>query len=89
MITILCSGSRGDFQPYIALALAWAHRSYDLGVGAKPIYRKHLTADKLVAAIQYALTDPIITNARKLAHNIGTEQGARAGAKIIADYLAR
>lgn len=75
--------------PFSNDQFAWAHRSYDLGVGAKPIYRKHLTADKLAAAIQYALTDPIITNARKLAYNIGTEQGARAGAKIIADYLAR
>lgn len=75
--------------PFSNDQFAWAHRSYDLGVGTKPIYRKHLTADKLAAAIQYALTDAIITNARKLSHNIGTENGARAGAQIIADYLER
>lgn len=75
--------------PFSNDQFAWAHRSYDLGVGAKPIYRKHLTADKLAAAIQYALTDTIITNARKLGHNIGTENGARDGAQIIADYLVR
>jgi sterol 3beta-glucosyltransferase len=67
---------------------ARAHRSYDLRVGAKPIYCKHLNADKLATAIQYALTDTIINNAQKLGRNIGTENGARAGAKIIADYLA-
>jgi sterol 3beta-glucosyltransferase len=75
--------------PFSNDQFAWAHRSYDLGVGAKPIYRKNLTADKLAAAIQYALTDTIITNARKLGHNIGTENGARDGAQIIAAYLAR
>lgn len=68
---------------------AWAHRAYDLGVGSKPIPIKELTSDKLSHAINYALQDKIIENARTLSKNIATENGARDCAKVIVDSLRR
>lgn len=73
--------------PFSNDQFAWAHRAYDLGVGSAPIYRKKLTADKLASAIQFALKDEIIKNARTLGKNIVTENGAKTCAKIIADCL--
>ena len=75
--------------PFSNDQFAWAHRVYDLGVGSEPIYHKNLTADKLASAIQFALKDEIIKNAKTLCKNIATENGAKACAKIIADCLER
>jgi len=68
---------------------AWAHRSYDLGVGAKPIPIKTLTSDNLAEAFSYAHQDNIVANAKSLAANIATENGARDCAKVIVDSLRR
>ncbi len=68
---------------------AWAHRAYDLGVGAKPIPIKKLTSDNLAAAINYALEDKVVENARGLGKSIATESGARDCAKIIVDTLTK
>ena len=75
--------------PFSNDQFAWAHRAYDLGVGSEPIYRKHLTAYKLSTAIQFALRDEIVKNAKTLGKNIATENGAGTCAKIVLDYLER
>jgi sterol 3beta-glucosyltransferase len=66
---------------------AWAHRAYNLGVGSKPITIKALTSNNLAEAIKFALQDKIVDNAKTLAKNIATENGARDCAKIIVDSL--
>jgi sterol 3beta-glucosyltransferase len=68
---------------------AWAHRAYDLGVGSKPINMKKLTAENLSEAINFALQDEIASNAKTLAKNITTENGARDCAKIIVSCLEK
>ncbi|MBM7614494.1 glycosyltransferase [Alkaliphilus hydrothermalis] len=68
---------------------AWAHRSYDLGVGAKPIPIKTLTSDILASSINFALQDKIVNNSKALARNIATENGARNCAEVILDSLRR
>lgn len=73
--------------PFSNDQFAWAHRSYDLGVGAKPISKKDLTADNLAAAITYALSEPIVSNAKGLGEKIATENGALECAKIIMKTL--
>jgi len=73
--------------PFSNDQFAWAHRAYDLGVGSKPIYRKKLTSDKLASAIQYALKDDVIKNAKTLSKNIATENGAKDCAKVIIECL--
>ncbi len=69
--------------PFSNDQFAWAHRAYDLNVASKPIYRKKLSADRLVEAITYALNEDIKKNAEKLAKNIATENGALDCAKVI------
>jgi sterol 3beta-glucosyltransferase len=75
--------------PFANDQFAWAHRAYDLGVGAKPIYRKNLTASDLARAIQSATNNDIIQNARKLGENISAENGALGCARVVVDALKR
>jgi sterol 3beta-glucosyltransferase len=75
--------------PFSNDQFAWAHRAYDLGVGAKPIPKKELTSDKLAAAINSIYEDTIINRARKLGESIATENGAKDCARIIADCTER
>ena len=75
--------------PFSNDQFAWAHRAYDLGVGSEPIYHKNLTSDRLSSAIEFALNEEIIKNAKTLGKNIATENGAKACAKIIAECLER
>lgn len=75
--------------PFSNDQFAWAHRTYDLGVGSKPIPIKKLTFDNLAEAINFALQDKIAANAKVLARNIATENGAGDCAKIIVDSLKR
>ncbi len=75
--------------PFSNDQFAWAHRAYDLGVGAKPIPKKELSADKLADAIRFALTDKIIANAKALGKKIATENGAIECAEIIVKCLER
>jgi sterol 3beta-glucosyltransferase len=71
--------------PFSNDQFAWAHRSYDLGVGAKPLNRKKLTAKDLSKAISSALSDKVEANAKELAKNIATENGATECARLIAN----
>ncbi len=73
--------------PFSNDQFAWAHRSFDLGVGANPIYKKNLTATKLADAITFALKKDIIMNSKKLGEKIATENGASDCAKIVVSYL--
>ncbi len=75
--------------PFSNDQFAWAHRAFDLGVGAKPIYKKDLTADKLAEGINYALNKDIIERAEMLSKNIALEDGALYCAKKIVDILNR
>lgn len=75
--------------PFSNDQFAWAHRAFDLGVGAKPIYKKDLTADKLAEGINYVLNKDIIERAEMLSKNIALEDGALDCAKEIVDMLNR
>lgn len=73
--------------PFSNDQFAWAHRAFDLGVGAYPIYRKNLSIDKLVEAINFALSEPIIENSRLLSQHIESENGAKDCAHVIIKLL--
>mgnify|MGYP000715779029 CR=1 FL=1 len=84
-----CAGVPSIIIPFANDQHAWAHRSYDLGVGSKPIPIKTLNSNNLAEAINFALQDKIAANAKTLAKNISTEKGARDCAKVIVDSLRR
>ena len=83
------AGVPSIITPFSNDQFAWAHRSYDLGVGAKPIPIKQLNSDNLTEAINFALQDKIVAKAKELARNIATENGAKDCAKVIVDSLKR
>ena len=68
---------------------AWGRRVYELGVGAKPIPRKQLTAEKLAAAIQSALTKDVRDKAKELGTKIQSENGVAVAAKIVMDCVEK
>lgn len=70
--------------PFSNDQFAWAHRAYDLGIGSKPIPKKQFSSDKLCEAIQFALTDKIVNNAKSIGDKIKKENGALECAKVLA-----
>lgn len=66
---------------------AWGRRVYELGVGAKPVPKKRLTAENLADAIRFALREEVKTKARHLGEKINAERGAAAAASVILDCL--
>ena len=68
---------------------AWGKRVYELGVGAKPIPRKQLTAEKLATAISYALKEEVKVQAKTLGAKIRQEKGAEVAARLISDRLTQ
>ena len=62
----------------------WGQRVADLGVGAKPIPRKRLTAERLAKAIQEVVTnEDMRRRAMKLGKQIQTENGIESAVEII------
>ncbi|MGL5041807.1 MAG: glycosyltransferase [Culicoidibacterales bacterium] len=75
--------------PFSNDQFAWAHRAFEIGVAAQPIYRKNLSVATLISAI-VEINNPIIAeNAKKLAENMATEQGATGAARVIIEMLSR
>ncbi len=68
---------------------AWGSRVFDLGVGAKPIPIKKLTADDLADAIAFSLSNRIVLNAKEFGEKIGKEQGAKNAAAIVTKAIER
>lgn len=73
--------------PFSNDQFAWAHRSFDIGVGAKPIYKSQLSSQKLVESINYVFSDKVIENAKQLGRNIASEHGAKYSANIISRLI--
>lgn len=68
---------------------AWAQRAFELGVGAKPLPAKRLTADGLAEAIRFAVREEVVEKTRALGERITKEKGAQECAKIIAALTPR
>lgn len=68
----------------------WGQRIADLGVGAKPIPRKKLTAEKLASAIQEVITNQEIRQlAGKLGEQIRAENGIESAVRIFNELEKR
>lgn len=75
--------------PHIADQPYWGRRVHELGVGAEPIHRKHLAADRLTAAIRSALDPEVARAATVLGEGIRTEDGVGNAAAAIRAALAK
>ena len=62
----------------------WGDRVWRLGVGARPIQRKTLTAERLAAAIRFALADAADAGARgRAGARVRAEDGVGAGGRAV------
>lgn len=73
--------------PFSNDQFAWAHRSFDIGVGVKPIYKKDLTVQSLSSAIEYALSESVIARSKQLGDSIAKENGAKHCASVVVNIL--
>ncbi len=71
--------------PFSNDQFAWAHRAFDLGVGAEPVYRKVLSSERLALAIESSLRGGTVANAKALGEHISMEDGAAACARVLCD----
>lgn len=80
----LRAGVPSVIVPFFADQPFWGNRVADLGVGPRPIPRQQLTADRLAAAIQTAVTDQSM---RRQAAELGTKIQAENGIARAVDIL--
>ncbi|ONI42154.1 sterol 3-beta-glucosyltransferase [Candidatus Epulonipiscium fishelsonii] len=73
--------------PFSNDQFAWAYRSFDLGIGVRPIHKKDLTSDKLVTAITAAFDKQIVTNASEIGRKIKTETGLQDAVSVVLESL--
>lgn len=74
--------------PFALDQFAWAQRSFDLGIGTKPLPFKKLNARRLSEAISHATQPGIGAKARDVAREIATENGAMDCALAVARALS-
>jgi sterol 3beta-glucosyltransferase len=70
--------------PFALDQFAWAQRSYDVGIGSKPLPFKKLSAARLAEAILFGLSREVRTKAMAIGRLIAAEQGARECALVVA-----
>ncbi|XWN33509.1 MAG: glycosyltransferase [Devosia sp.] len=74
--------------PFIGDQPGWARRSIALGVGAAPVPRPRLTAERLGQSIRVATADPTLRrNAERLAAKIRDEDGVAVAAEAIEAFV--
>ncbi|HAE21374.1 MAG TPA: glycosyltransferase, partial [Spirochaetaceae bacterium] len=73
--------------PFALDQYAWAQRSYELGIGSKPLPFKTLTAQRLAEAISFSSRPEIRAKAAALGQLIADEHGARDCALVIATAM--
>ena len=67
----------------------WGRRIFELGCGPRPILRKQLTVDRLVAAVEQALTDRAIQRrAAQIGQQIRSEDGIVRAVQLIEKIAA-
>lgn len=75
--------------PFFGDQPGWAERSVALGVGAKPVPRKKLTAERLARSIRLAVSDPSLReNAQALAQTLENEDGVAVAITEIEESLS-
>ncbi len=83
----LRAGAPTVVVPFTADQPFWGWRVYELGAGPKWIPRKKLTAGKLAAAIQQAVSDPaMIQRTQELGQSIRAEDGVGTGVQLVEQF---
>jgi sterol 3beta-glucosyltransferase len=73
--------------PYFGDQLFWGQRVYELGVGPRPIPRKHLSVDRLAESIRCIVSDTAMQEkATRLGELIRVENGIARAVSVIEQY---
>jgi UDP:flavonoid glycosyltransferase YjiC (YdhE family) len=72
--------------PHMSDQPFWGRRVYELGVGAKPVPRHKLNAEKLAAGIKALFDAQMIENAAWLGERIRAERGVENGVQLIRTF---
>lgn len=72
--------------PHMSDQPFWGRRVYELGVGAKPVPRHKLTAEKLATGIDALFDAHMIENATRLGEKIRKEDGVENGVRLIRTF---
>jgi sterol 3beta-glucosyltransferase len=74
---------------FIADQPFWGRRIFELGCGPRPIMRRHLTPDRLAAAIERAVTDQVMQqHAATIGQQIRSEDGIVRAVQLIEKITA-
>ena len=79
----LRSGVPSMVVPFGMDQFAWGKRVFELGVGAKSVTKKELTADKLAEGLKYMQQIEVKIKAKELGQKIRSDKGADVSADII------
>ncbi len=74
--------------PHIADQPYWGRRVHELGVGSAPISRKDFSVDRLVSALEVALTPEAGSAACDLGVQVRAEDGVGDAARLIRSLLS-
>lgn len=69
--------------PFSNDQFAWAYRSFDLGIGVKPIHKKDLNVDNLTKSIESAFQEKIQEKSIQISKNIQSETGLENAVSVI------
>ncbi len=73
--------------PFSNDQFAWAHRSFDLGIGVRPIYKKALNEDNLADALMQIDDIQIKNNAKIISEKIKAEKGLENAVNVVLQSL--
>ncbi len=83
----LWAGIPSVITPFMGDQPFWAQRVYELGVGTRPIPRRHLTVDRLAEAIRLATSDlTMAEKAARLGERIRAENGIANAVAIVEQH---
>jgi sterol 3beta-glucosyltransferase len=84
----LRAGVPGVVIPAFGDQFFWGNRIHELGVAAKPIPRKELTAEKLAGALRQVIDDQTVReNAARVGKQIQVEGGIERAVRMIENYV--
>ncbi len=83
----LRAGIPAIITPYFGDQPFWGQRIYELGVGPRPIPRRHLTVDRLAESIRYAVSDTAMREkAACLGESIRAENGIARAVEVLEQF---
>mgnify|MGYP002783567632 CR=1 FL=1 len=83
----LIAGKATLIIPHTGDQPAWGKRVWEMGVGAKPIPKKHLSADTLEAGLREVLQPHVRANAKRLGEKLSNETGVDNAVAVIRQCL--